>query len=474
MPTASDFSKLILGPEAAGGLDPASSLLTRYYGGLRAAAAVAEESRPTTRSDGFSPALVPPPFDDRLACLFAPATAAVVALTGLGADGLSVLDLTRDAETRTTKTFASLMMVARALDHIRRTGERILILVTTSGNKGQALRRSVAHAYACGLCTPDQLRVLMVAPAASAPKLRRSALSDTAALAAANPLVLFDGGAPEAVKAVGQRFVARYADQVEQRFGLKIWFTFDAINYVAVDAVRAFFEFELMRELGAPLARYQAHAISSAFGLLGYHLGRRVLRMAGLASDQVEPGYIVVQQLARPDVVVHLRHGDFVPDGVPAYTVCPQTGFLCQDRDPHFPSKTFAADEFIDATFYARTPATAAPMTALIRDHGGTGLVVSLAECLERYPLIRRQLTATGIELPEDPRQLAEWATVMVMTGVLNARARGLVEEKAPVLVHASGSCRTDEVSPIAPDSLPRIGGPEAVDQLYAMLAANA
>ncbi|NEE51635.1 hypothetical protein G3M55_44405, partial [Streptomyces sp. SID8455] len=87
----------------------------------------------------------------------------------------------------TTKTFASLHIVARAVQHIRQTGEPLLLTTPTSGNKGTALRDAVARAYAAGLATPEELRVLTVAPAHSRSKLRDGPLSADPALRAANP-----------------------------------------------------------------------------------------------------------------------------------------------------------------------------------------------------------------------------------------------------------------------------------------------
>ena len=57
-----------------------------------------------------------------------------------------MLDLTGNPGTHTTKTFASLLIVARAVEYIRRTGEKVVIFSPTSANKGTALRDAVLRA----------------------------------------------------------------------------------------------------------------------------------------------------------------------------------------------------------------------------------------------------------------------------------------------------------------------------------------
>src|SRR5207249_3727973 len=81
-----------------------------------------------------------PPLDEGLAALFAPATAAWEPVGEYRGHPLIRLDLARNPGTQTTKTFASLLIVARAVTHIRRTGESVMIVTPTSANKGVALR----------------------------------------------------------------------------------------------------------------------------------------------------------------------------------------------------------------------------------------------------------------------------------------------------------------------------------------------
>lgn len=81
-------------------------------------------------------------------------------------------------------------------------------------------------------------------------------------------------------------------------------------------------------------------------------------------------------------------------------------------------------------------------MNELIQGQGGGGLVVSLAECLQRYAQVRNILSEAKVRLPADPRALREWSLVMAVTGVLTGIDRGLIGEQ-DILVHGSGSYST-------------------------------
>lgn len=85
-------------------------------------------------------------------------------------------------------------------------------------------------------------------------------------------------------------------------------------------------------------------------------------------------------------------------------------------------------------------------MNELIGTFGGDGIVVSLAECVSRYPQLRVLL---GDHLPTDMRTLREWSLAMALTGVLNAIDRGLVEPGRDIVVHGSGSYTTAEYQPL-------------------------
>lgn len=361
-----------------------------------------------------------------------------------------LLDLTGNPGTHTTKTFASLLIVARAVEHIRRTGERIMIFSPTSGNKGIALRDAVLRAYRSGLATPADLRIVTLAPARCLPKLRSTPMSRDPALRAANPLLLFTGDEPEDVKPLGREFMRSRAADLGRRIGANVWFSLELRNYLVADATRAFFEHAVDPLVPGGAPRLHAHAVSSAFGLLGYHLGRGVLEAAGDADVTTRPASLLVQHLGTPDMVLNLHTGSFDRTGLPGYKPDP-TGVLRQSRDPRFPYATLDRDEVLDPTFYTRRPPTSPSMNAIIQRHGGDGIVVSLHECVQRYGAVRAALAATPHPLPADFRTVREWSVVMALTGVFNAIDRGLVEPGRDIIVHGSGWYTTADYVPPPP-----------------------
>ncbi|MFC7585145.1 DUF6002 family protein [Nonomuraea antimicrobica] len=164
-----------------------SNVLVRYHALLREAVEIVRAER----------AAGPPPVafdlpepDERLAAFYGVSDMSLTPLEERAGRRLFMLNLMHNPRTRTTKTPASLLMVARAAAHVRRTGERLLIVTPTSGNKGTALRDAVARAYEHGLATPDELRVVIVVPEQSRDKLRACPLSADSALHAANPIAL--------------------------------------------------------------------------------------------------------------------------------------------------------------------------------------------------------------------------------------------------------------------------------------------
>ncbi|MEU9504862.1 DUF6002 family protein [Micromonospora sp. NPDC048170] len=402
------------------------------------------------------------PDDERLDAFFAPSDVAFHALGEYRGKRLTLLDLMRNPRTRTTKTYPSLVIVARAVQHIWQTGERVMIVTPSSANKATALRDAVLWAIECDLVTPEQLQILSVVPLSSRPKLWSSPLSEDGDLARRNPLVTYGGGEPGDVKLLARQLVEGQTEQLWQRHGVRLWHTMDIENYKAADVVRAHAEREFLPvEPGA--ARLHVHAVSSAFGLLGHNLGIEQLARDG----QVDPAsahYFLVQHLGTPDMVLGLRFGDASRDLLPAYQYDPVQGLYRQDADPHFPQRTYAVDEILDPTFYTRRPATSAQMHQLIRQRGGGGIVVSLHECLERYGELRALLGPAGTELPADPRQLREWSLAIAVTGMLNAIDRGLVAED-DILVHGSGSYDSTDYRPI-PE-----GGLVPVDDVAALAA---
>jgi hypothetical protein len=362
---------------------------------------------------------------------------------------LMLLNLARNPGTNTTKTFASLLIVARAAEFVRQYGEPVVIFSPTSANKGTALRDALARALSCGLVEPEQLSVVVLAPAANAGKLRPDALSADSRLAELNPLLTYDDPVAETVKVLGRRFVDDYAETLHQQHGRHLWYSLDLDNYLIADVGRALFEHAVAPVDKANRHRTHAHAVSSAFGLLGYHLGRDLLERSGQSDPMRRPHSLLVQHLGTPDMVLHLQHGDFDRSRVPQYRPDPATGEHQQQSDPHFPFRTSHPGEVLDPTFYTRRPATANRMTNIIKRYGGDGIVVSGLECRQRYAQLAPLLTDAGFHVPDDPGAVREWSLMMAFTGVLNGIDRGLVEPAHDVVVHGSGWYTDEDMRPL-------------------------
>ncbi|WP_405747093.1 DUF6002 family protein [Streptomyces sp. NBC_01525] len=377
-----------------------------------------------------------------------PAFAAFTEVTDIGLTQVEsrthILDLMRNPGARTTKTMASLLMIARAAAHIRRTGERVLLFTPTSGNKGTALRDAVARAYATGLASPDELRIVMLAPDASRSKLRDCALAGDQTLRTANPVVLARVDQPADVKLLSSEVVERHAAEILDTTGFRIWYTLDLDNYRIADATRAFAEAELLPITAESAPRVHVHSVSSAFGLLGYHLGHRLLTegLPGRTAPARHPGFYLVQQLATADMVTSLL-GMKVPD----YEHDEAAGVWRQDAAPEFPAVTDNPKEVIDATFYTKEPPTRAKINEIVAHHGGGGIVVSRRECLERFDQVRALAANAGIAITADPTLIREWSLVKALTGVLVSRERGLLAPDTEVVVHGSGYY-SDELLP--------------------------
>src|SRR4051812_46320090 len=88
------------------------------------------------RSPAFAPAFDLPELAADTREFFAAATASWRHLGEYGGHAVRLLDLTGNPGTHTTKTFASMLIVARAVQHIRRTGQPVRIFTPTSANKG--------------------------------------------------------------------------------------------------------------------------------------------------------------------------------------------------------------------------------------------------------------------------------------------------------------------------------------------------
>lgn len=430
---------------------PMRNLILDYYDRLPTVIArCVDDPAPVKDPAAFSPGFLLPELDTQIRQFFGGAEASWSHLADLDGGRLTMLDLTRNPGTRTTKTLASLLIVGRAIEYIRRTGEPIVIFSPTSANKGTALRDAVFRAYECGLVTPDQLRVAILVPAGCRAKLRGGLPTDR------NPIFVYAGEEPEYVKALGRQFADAYAG----RMAAKLWFSLELRNYLIADAARAFFEHDADPTPGAK-QRTHAHAVSSAFGLLGYNLGRDLLEESGAATPADRPSFLLVQHLGTPDMVINLRHGDFDRAHLPAYQ---RDGALwTQTADPRFPAVTADPDEVLDPTFYTHRPTTSPAMNELIRKHGGDGIVVSLQECVQRYPAIAAFLSATDRPLPADLRTLREWSIVMAMTGVLNAFDRGLLSRDRDVVVHGTGMYHTADYPPVEAADLTPVQTPDDI-----------
>ncbi|MBR7835037.1 hypothetical protein KDL01_17310 [Actinospica durhamensis] len=438
-------------PAVSAAPEGTANLLIDYYDTLRE---VAEEFDAVPRAASAAPGTCVPAFalPEPTAQVREFLEVARVRWRGAGEyrdQRLHLLDLALNPGTNTTKTFPSLLIVARAVEHIRTTGRPLVIFSPTSGNKGTALRDAVHRAIRAGLVTPDQLRIMVLAPHSSAAKLRQDGLSRDPELAALNPLCTLDSPRAEDVKALGREFVDTYAARIHERTGALLWFSLELNNYLLADVARALFEHDVHPVDQAAAARTHVHAVSSAFGLLGYHRGRQYLERSGLSDIARRPHSLLVQHLSTPDMVLSLRSGGFERTGLPAYRLEQADGLYHQDADAHFPSVTEDPDELLDPTFYTHRPATSPLMNDIIARHGGDGIVVSGRECRERYPLIRELLAEAGVALPRDFAALHERSLVMAMTGAFNAIDRSLIKPDHELVVHGSGWYTAEHYTPL-------------------------
>lgn len=429
-----------------------------------------ESIEPVTDDRSFSPGFMLPEMDSKLAEFFADAEASWNQLADYRGRKLALLDLTRNPNTRTTKTPPSLLMIARAVEYIRRTGENIIIVTPTSGNKGIALRDAVERAIASGLVKPQQLRIAIILPSGSREKLRSGMLTRDPELRRLNPVMIYNGARADDVKKLARGFVDDHGQALrDANNGARIWFSLDIRNYKVADAARAFFEYDVNPPSSAS-PRLHAHAVSSAYGLLGYNLGRDVLEAKNLSSSVDRPGFFLVQHLGTPDMVLSLLNGRVKRSDIPPYTIDEATGLYSQTTSPNFPRETFDPNEILDRTFYTHEPPTSPEMNSIIRRFGGNGLVVSLHECLSRYPLIRQLLVHSDITLPSDPRKLLEWSLVMAFTGIMNAIDRNLITQDHEVVIHGSGSYSKQEFAQMGDSDIKNI---ESVEDIARILLSD-
>lgn len=409
------------------------SIITRYYNGILEAS---RHITPTT-SKTFSPEFSYPTLDEKWEAFFSVAQASLDPLDSYAGRNLYLLDLMKNPGTHTTKTTASLLMVARAVQHINTTGDSILMFTPSSGNKAIALRDAVARALELELVTPDKLRIASLTPVSTLHKIRRNLLTESEELRRLNPILVYPGAEAANVKKIGKAFTELAGNGTTER----IWYSLDIANYKVADACRAFYEHEFA-EINPSHRRVHAHAVSSAYGLLGYQHGINTMATMGIAHPQ--PGFLLIQHLATSDMVRHYLHHVTGHEPTPTWIHKTEKGIHEQQQSLHFPQTTWDPEENFEPTFYTHNPPTSSEMTSLIARHGGSGIVVSLLECLQRYGEARHQLNRTTRSLPTDPRQLAEWSLSMGMTGVLNGIDRGLLDGFDEVILHGSGMYLAD------------------------------
>jgi len=411
-------------------------VLARYYPKIQdALQALFDPARDTGGRAEFHPGFRLPELTPAVREFLSVAELGYSELPSYGTAALSLLDLTRNCGTQTTKTLASLVMVARAVEFIRTTGQRVTIVTPSSANKAVALRDAVLRAITSGLVTASELNIVVLVPASSAHKLRCSTLLTDPELSRRNPIVLCAGSDPEIVKTIARDTVTRYRDTVEAASGTNLWYSLQIENYLAGDVVRAFAEAEFFPPK-PDRPRLHVHAVSSAYGLLGHAYGRELL--GDQASDPASR-YFLVQHLGAPDMVLGLlANASGEAAGRPNYIYAPDSGCYVQSENPHFPAVTYDPFEVLDRTFYTRQPATTPRMSSLIESQGGGGIVVSFAECMERFGQARALIEAADIPVPANPSAILEWSLVMAVTGALNAVDRGLASEE-DILVHGAG-----------------------------------
>lgn len=416
----------------------------------------------------FRPSCGLPELSDRLIDYFGASDLSFATMTADYAGArVSLLDLRRNPGTNTTKTFASLIIVARAVAHIQLTGEDITIISPSSANKGTALRDAVARAWAAGLVAPEQLNVVVLCPETSRSKLRHTEGLAGDEQSGRNPVGLLRGQPAANVKSIAQRAVDRL-DEDPRTGGRRIWYTLEIENYLVADAVRALAEADHFAGRSTT-PRLHAHAVSSAYGLLGHDFGRKLLGDAARARTAPSQ-YLLVQHPATDDMVVSLyaRGGGVAGERSvrPSYVGSDDRDVEVQQMNPRFPLVRDVRDGgIVDPTFYTRSPPTAAAMNALIDGQGGGGIVVSKLECRRRYEDVGALLAMAGISLAADPNHVREWSLNMAMTGVLNSLDRGLTDA-ADILVHGSGYYAIEDFESIRSIDIRMVDDVESFEQV--------
>lgn len=448
-----DAMKVDIGALATQRPETPVSVIERYYDLIVSSSSEFEIS---TSDAAFEPSMRLPELDTRMQSFLSVATAQLFEMGSYRDVPLRLFDLRQNENTQTTKTFASTLIVARAIRHIQETGDSILLFSPSSGNKAIALRDAVLRALKAKLVHPEQLRIVTLTPMQTIGKLRKTELYDDARLRDLNPIFVLDTESPEAVKIVGQQFKELFNRQPVGES--KLWHSLRLENYRFSDQARAFFDFEYGDAWDTDRKTVHVHAVSSAYGLLGYCSGVEVLKRH---REKVStPSFLLVQHLATSDMVLHLLDGNFEGASTPHYTK-EECGLWTQSESAHFPAKTWSPAEILEPTFYTHQPPTAVEMSKHVRTSGGSGIVVSLYECMQRYSECAHLLANTPVRLPEDPRDLKEWSLVMAMTGCLNAIDRELLEGVDGFTIHASGTYSHGDYQVMPLDGFSFIGSAE-------------
>jgi hypothetical protein len=414
--------------------------LRRYHRLLAETAKLLERDRIAAGGPWSPPFDLPDPADARWSELLQSTPLRFGRIGGYRGHMFDAIDLTGNPGTRTTKSLASMTMVARAILHARSSGRPLTIVTPTSGNKGTALRDAVARAQNSGIPGAELVRIVMLVPAASASKLRKCVNDSDPEFSVRNPIATVDVETGAELKELAAMATEEVRMRTAGRRG-DHWYSLALDNYRFADAMRAFLEHEVMVTGGleAPTeSRLHVQSVSSAFGLLGYQLGRDILDRDLEFADQPLPpaSYFLVQHLGAPDMILHLRQDSGA--AAPEYIHEHEGNGFRQHVDPSFPYVTDDPNEILDPTFYTRNPPTAVAMTDLIRRQGGGGIVVSKRECISRFTEIR-DLFGNWLPLPEDPHMLREWSLLMAACGILNAIDRDTVRTDR-IVVHATGS----------------------------------
>lgn len=423
-----------------------------YYEQVKAQAARFAETAAHAAADDFHPFALPE-IDETVRAFFAASSVSVHKLDlGIGLD-VVLLNMGRFERTRTTKTNPSLLMVARAIEHTRRTGEAVTIVTPSSGNKATALRAAVERAYDFSLASPATLNIVCVVPQAASSKLWNSAMSTDADLRESNPLVTVRTDARDTVKRL---VVAARGLLPGSISGRRLWFTLALDNYVLADQLRAFVELDYFP---TKATRWHAHSVSSAYGLIGHSRGWNY----AAPTDYPHPGYLLVQHLDTPDMVLHLTRATFDRARIPDYRPS-EKGGVEQSDSIHFPSRASSSFECIDTTFYTTAPPTQDEMQAYIAAYGGNGIVVSKSECEAQYAETRSSLAHAAVSLPEQSSELREWSLLMAATGVYQAFDKGMLNGVDSIMLHNGGSYTDSDYEPVPSNFLTNLAGDRADD----------